>query len=62
MSIDNLPTQIPLDSSDHFGKCLVPLMKDFEKSEILDRAKIVRQGVLSKRFSHLEQLIMEGQL
>ena len=60
MSIDNLPTQIPMDSSEHFGNCLVPLLKDYENSKVLIKASIVKQGVLSGRFSFLQQILMEN--
>lgn len=63
MSIDNLPTQIPLNASIHFGNCLTPILKEYATkgtSAELKEATIVSSGSLVSRFKHLENSLIEN--
>ncbi|KAA5535116.1 alanine dehydrogenase [Taibaiella lutea] len=56
MAVDNLPNELPRDASEHFGehiiKYILPeLLK--EKSDILDRATICKDGKLTTPFEYL---------
>jgi alanine dehydrogenase len=57
MSIDNLPCELPRDSSDGFGKHLIervlPELLDYRQSELIHRATILDKGNLTERFSYL---------
>ena len=58
MTIDNLPAQIPKDASAHFSDILTPILKKMIKSkkvpEVIERATIMKDGHLVKRFKHLQ--------
>ena len=58
MSIDNLPAEIPKDSSEYFSDCLFPIINDLSKNgisgDVLSNAVICRDGVLEERFKHLK--------
>lgn len=58
MTIDNLPAQLPKDSSSHFSDILTPILKKMIKSkkvpEVIERATIMKDGVLVKRFENLQ--------
>jgi alpha-aminoadipic semialdehyde synthase len=43
MSIDNLPTQLPVDSSQHFSACLVPILK-----VVTDRGSLLKNDTISR--------------
>ena len=52
-----------MDTSDYFGEMLVrhvfePLLKG-EKSEVIERATILKNGQLTTRFSYLENFAKE---
>lgn len=65
MAVDNLPTELPADASEHFGDSLVrfvpPLARcdwsaDFEDLDLppeLSRAVVVHRGSLTPRYAHL---------
>lgn len=57
MTIDNLPAQLPRDSSEHFSSVLVPLLKKLIKSkksvEAIDRATIISKGKLMPAYEKL---------
>lgn len=58
MAVDTCPNALAIDTSAYFGDMLVkhvfePLLKQ-EKSEVIERATILRNGQLSARFSYLE--------
>lgn len=58
MAVDTCPNALAIDTSAYFGDMLVkhvfePLLKQ-EKSEIIERATILKNGRLSARFSYLE--------
>lgn len=58
MAVDTCPNALAMDTSDYFGEMLVrhvfePLLKG-EKSEVIERATILKNGQLTTRFSYLE--------
>lgn len=60
MTIDNLPNELPRDASHAFGQqfiaLIMPELKK-EKSTILDRATIARDGELTEHFRYLEEYV-----
>jgi alpha-aminoadipic semialdehyde synthase len=58
MTIDNLPAEIPKDASTHFSDILTPILKKMIKSkktpEVIEKATIMKNGELVKRFKHLQ--------
>lgn len=64
MAVDNLPCELPRDSSQGFGEDLVTkifpeLMKEF--SQVIDRATITRfTGILSQRYEYLTDYVIES--
>lgn len=61
MSVDILPTSLPLESSNEFSKRLLPYLQSLidpaDKSqykESLDRATVAKNGTLSKRDAWLQ--------
>ena len=60
MAIDNLPSELPRDSSKFFGNILknkiIPLLKD-DNNEILKEATITSDGSLTKRYKYLEDYV-----
>jgi alanine dehydrogenase len=61
MAIDNLPCELPKDSSEGFGKMcmqhLIPAFFNNDKDGILQRAKITEIGKLTPRFSYLQDYV-----
>lgn len=62
MAIDNLPTELPRDASEDFGKQLIDhfipeLLK--EASPIIDRATVTKEGDLTIEFIYLNDYINE---
>jgi saccharopine dehydrogenase (NAD+, L-lysine forming) len=60
MAIDNLPSELPRDASTAFGKQFVEhilpeLFK--EKSEMIEKATIAKDGQLTKHFQYLEDYV-----
>lgn len=56
MSVDNLPSQLPRDASEHFGRALTPLVGMLVSGlsdEVLEQATICRDGRLAERYSSL---------
>jgi saccharopine dehydrogenase (NAD+, L-lysine forming) len=57
MAVDNLPCELPRDASEAFGRDLVDLvLPNFlgeDPTGMIDRATIVKSGVLTDRFRHL---------
>jgi len=57
MSVDNLPGELPRDSSSDFGRQLMeevlPLLFTTGDGEIIRRATICENGALTKRYSYL---------
>ncbi|SHH05022.1 Alanine dehydrogenase [Flavobacterium fluvii] len=61
MAIDNLPCELPKDSSEGFGKMfmeqVIPAFFNGDKDGILQRAKITENGKLTPRFSYLQDYV-----
>ena len=58
MAVDNLPSELPRDASSDFGNMFVnnvlPNFFNGDKNEILKRATIIKDGVLTPRYAYLE--------
>jgi len=58
MAIDNLPCELPRDASDGFGKHLIervfPSLFDHDENGIIERGTILKNGILTERFSYLK--------
>ena len=58
MAIDNLPCEIPRDASEDFGKELIdkvlPSLLVKDENNLIERATIVKEGKLMKRFEYLK--------
>ena len=61
MSVDNLPCELPKDSSEGFGKMfmehVIPAFFNDDKDGILQRAKITENGQLTERFKYLQDYV-----
>jgi len=61
MAVDNLPCELPKDSSEGFGKMfsehVIPAFFNGDKDGILQRAKITEKGKLTERFSYLQDYV-----
>lgn len=61
MAVDNLPCELPKDSSEGFGEMflehVIPAFFDGDKNGILSRAKITENGKLTPRFSYLQDYV-----
>jgi alanine dehydrogenase len=61
MAVDNLPGELPRDASADFGDALVkqviPCLLEADNEGILERATIVRAGLLTPEFSYLENYL-----
>ena len=60
MSIDNLASELPRDSSEYFGQKLknevLPLLLK-DNNPVIERATITKDGKLLKRYSYLKDYI-----
>ncbi len=60
MTIDNLPSELPRDSSSYFGniliKYLIPFIED-KKNAIIDGATIAEKGSLTKKYEYLRDYV-----
>jgi len=60
MSIDNLPSELPRDSSRFFGKILkekiLPILNE-ENNEIIDDATITKDGKLTENYKYLNDYV-----
>ena len=60
MAIDNLPCELPRESSEQFGRQLtqwvIPALLE-ENSELLERATVTRDGDLTLEFMYLEEFV-----
>ena len=60
MAIDNLPSELPRDSSKFFGNILknkiIPLLED-DNIEILKEATITSDGNLTEKYQYLEDYV-----
>lgn len=61
MAVDNLPCELPKDSSEGFGEMfmehVIPAFFNGDKDGILQRAKIAEKGKLTPRFSYLQDYV-----
>lgn len=61
MSIDNLPCELPRDSSEGFGKHLmeriIPLLVGDDKGNVIHRATIAKNGELTARYAYLTDYV-----
>ena len=61
MAVDNLPCELPKDASEGFGEMflvnVIPAFFDGDKNGILSRAKITEKGMLTERFSYLQDYV-----
>lgn len=63
MAVDTCPNALPRETSEYFGENLIKyvlgdlLDKGSDRSIILDRATIVRDGKLTERFNHLSDYV-----
>ena len=61
MAVDNLPCELPKDSSEGFGEMfiehVIPAFFNGDKEGILERAKITEKGKLTPRFSYLQDYV-----
>ena len=66
MSVDNLPGELPRDASGDFGRQLMgSVLNDLlsgNESCLIRRATITREGILTDRFSYLEDYIINCNL
>jgi saccharopine dehydrogenase (NAD+, L-lysine forming) len=63
MAIDNLPSEMPRDSSKAFGEAFIKhILPEFLKSQsdVLERATIAENGELGRHFQYLEGYVGEG--
>lgn len=61
MSIDNLPTEMPLEASEYFSSSLFPVLSEIARgnisNDILTRATIAKDGMLAPKHQKLKALI-----
>ena len=61
MAVDNLPCELPKDSSEGFGEMflehVVPAFFNNDKDGILKRAKITENGKLTEKFTYLKDYV-----
>ncbi len=61
MAVDNLPCEIPKDSSEGFGDMfleqVMPAFFNGDKDGVLKRAKVTEKGKLTPRFSYLQNYV-----
>jgi saccharopine dehydrogenase (NAD+, L-lysine-forming) len=60
MAVSNLPNELPRESSSEFGDKLIEyVVKEMlkEKSDVIDRATIAKDGALTERFSYLKEYV-----
>ncbi|KAJ1723018.1 hypothetical protein LPJ53_002636 [Coemansia erecta] len=64
-SIDNLPTELPFEASQHFGDSLYPYAKALATGDldntVLRRAVICQEGSLNDQHKHLESVMAADQ-
>ena len=61
MAVDNLPCELPNDASLDFGRNLIekvlPGLLENDRDEIIERATITKEGLLTRRFSYLSDFL-----
>ena len=60
MTIDNLPSELPRDSSNYFGKILmtyvVPFLND-SNNKLIENATIAKEGNLTEKYEYLKDYV-----
>ena len=63
MAVTNLPTEMPKNASDEFGRLflehIVPLLVGKDQDDIIKRAKMTENGKLTKTFAYLQEFVDE---
>jgi len=61
MAVDNLPAELPRDASEGFGetfvKNVIPAFFNKDEDGILQRARMTKNGKLTKRYSYLKDYV-----
>lgn len=61
MAVDNLPCELPRDASEGFGdkfsKYVIPAFFNNDKDGILERARMTKNGKLTKQYSYLQDYV-----
>lgn len=61
MAVDNLPCELPKDASEGFGisfsEHVIPAFFNNDKDGVLQRARMTKDGKLTKRFSYLQDFV-----
>lgn len=61
MAVDNLPCELPRDASEGFGgaflKNVIPAFFNGDKDGVLERARMTKNGKLTKRYSYLKDYV-----
>ncbi|MDX1364150.1 MAG: NAD(P)-dependent oxidoreductase [Arenibacter latericius] len=61
MAVDNLPCELPRDASEGFGdaflKHVIPAFFDGDKNGVLERARMTKNGKLTKRYAYLQDYV-----
>ncbi len=61
MAVDNLPCELPRDASEGFGAAfmqnVIPAFFNGDKDGVLDRARMTRNGKLTKRYAYLQDYV-----
>ena len=64
MAVDNLPCELPRDSSEGFGemflKNVIPAFFNGDKDAILARARITEKGMLTEKFKYLNDYVSQN--
>lgn len=63
MAVGNLPNELPRDASRYFGEQLIKyVLKDLidGNSRIIDRATIVKDGVLTEEYGYMKEYAYNG--
>ncbi len=62
MAVDNLPTELPRDASEDFGKALtefiIPALMGNDPDNIIERASITKDGDLTENFEYLRDYLV----
>ncbi|NJW51783.1 NAD(P)-dependent oxidoreductase [Salinimicrobium oceani] len=66
MAVDNLPCELPKDASEGFGEMflnnVLPAFFNGDKDGILDRARMTRNGELTKQYQYLSDYVAGNEL
>jgi len=64
MAVDNLPNELPKDASigfsESFVEYVIPAFFNGDKDGVLERARMTQNGMLTERFSYLQEYIDGG--